>query len=181
MRGLLTTSPIWSGVGGFVGRLISLFQMAYMCMIWLNMNLFSWRLVLMVSLSLMVVMTCTLLRFPMSFLLEMDSKTCWTDFVSFLPMPRIQILVLFIDINVWFRGRLFYGWEMYDMLWCAQYCVIIPMGVPLGVKSTLPSKISSLINKLYERSFFNVVRVETFVPSIISEPCDKPFPKLLLC
>ena len=32
-RGLLTKSPIWSGVGGFVGRQISLFPMNFICLI----------------------------------------------------------------------------------------------------------------------------------------------------
>ena len=40
MRGLLTTSPILSSVGGFLGRIIILFPMACMCLILLNMHLF---------------------------------------------------------------------------------------------------------------------------------------------
>ena len=65
LRGLLFTSLIWSGVGGFVGRLI--FSPTYwMCMIWLNMHLSSWILVLKMFLSLRGVMTWTLLYFPVS-------------------------------------------------------------------------------------------------------------------
>ena len=159
MRELLNKSPIWSGVGGFVERLISLFRMSCMCLIWLNINLFYRRLFLMMSLSLRAVMTCTLLYFPVSFWLDMASKTCWTDVGSFLPIMRIQTLVMFLSGNASFYGLLFYHWEIYDMLWCSQYYVTIKLGVPLGGKSTLPSNILYLIKGWSKRSILNFGRV----------------------
>ena len=66
LRGILNESPILSGVGCFVGRLISLFPMACMCLIWLNMNIFDWRLVLIIFLSMQEVITCALLHFTVS-------------------------------------------------------------------------------------------------------------------
>ena len=74
MRLLLTTSTIWYGVGGFVGKIISFYRMACMCLIWLNMILFYWRLVLIMSLSLRDVMIWTLLHFPVSCWIEMASE-----------------------------------------------------------------------------------------------------------
>ena len=146
MRELLTTSPIWFGAGSFVGRIISFSPMACMCLIWLNMYLLSWRLVLMISLSMRDVITCTLLQFTVSWWLDMDSKTCWGVVGYFLPMLSIQTLVLFLAGNSWLHGLLFYYLEMYEMLWCSQYCVTIIIGFILGGKLTLTSNISYLIN-----------------------------------
>ena len=89
MRGLLTTSPIRSGVEDFLGRLISLFLMDCMCLILLNTNLFDCRLVMMMSLALQELMTCTLLHFTVSCWIDMASKTYWNGVGSFLPMMRI--------------------------------------------------------------------------------------------
>ena len=125
----------------FLGRIISFLPMACMCLIWLNMHLFSWRLVLIMYLYLRAVMKCTRLHFPVIFWLEMASKTCWTVVGSFLPLLKIQKCVLFLSGNAWFHGLLFYDWEMYDMLWCSHYCVTIPMLVPLGGKLTFNSNI----------------------------------------
>ena len=86
LRGILTTSPILSGAGGFFVRIINLFPMAWMCIIWLNMHIFSWILVLIISLSLQDVITCTLLQFTYSWWLDMDYKNCWNVVVSFLKM-----------------------------------------------------------------------------------------------
>ena len=127
------------------------------------------------------VMKCTLLNFPVSFWLEMASKTFWTVVGSFLLMPRIQTLVLFLVINEWFHELLFYYWYIYDMLWCSQYCVTMTMGVNLGGKLTLTSNILPLIKGWYQRSIFNVERVELFLTSISLEPGDHLFQNLLLC
>ena len=181
MRGIFNTSTIWSIVGGFVGRLIIFFSISCMCLIWLNMHLFSWILVLMISLSLRVVMTCTLLHFPVSFWSDMNSKTFFTDVGYFLPIMRIQTFFLFIFGNAWFHRLLFSDWYMHDMLLCSQCCVVIPMVVPLGGKSILTSNILSLIEGWYERSNFNVGRAGIFVPGISSEPGGQPLPNLLLC
>ena len=98
-RGLLASSPIWSGVGGFVGRLISLFPITCMCLIWLSMNIFYCRLVLMLLLSIQAVMTCTHFHFTLSCWLEMAYKTSWTDVGYFLTLLRIQTFVLFLAGN----------------------------------------------------------------------------------
>ena len=132
LRMLLNTSPILSGVGGFVGRLISLFPMSYMCLILLNMHLFSWRFVLIMPLSLQAVITRTLLYFPVGCWIEMDYKTCYDDVGYFLPMLGIQKNFLFLSGSEWFHGLLFSYWWIYYMLWCSHYCVIMPMGVSLG-------------------------------------------------
>ena len=147
-----------------------------MCIIWLNMNIFSWRLVLIISLSLRDVITCALLHFPVSCWIEMASKNCWAVVVSFLPMTRIQTLILFLSGKTWFHGLLFVDREIYDMMWCSQYCVTMSMGLSLGGKLALNSNISYLIKGLSERSIFNVGRVEVFVTSISS-----PLTNLLLC
>ena len=139
-----------------------LLLMAWMCLILLNIHLFSWRLVLIISLSLRAVMICTLLHFPLSCWLEMDSKNYWTVVGSFLQMIRIQTLVLFLYVNAWFHRMLFSDWEIYYMLWFSPYCVTMPMGLPLDGKLTLTSNISYFINGWSERSIFNFGRVEVF-------------------
>ena len=149
----------------FSRRLSIFFPMAWMCLIWFNMHLFS----------------CTLLHFPVSFWLEMDSKTCWTFVGSFLTIMRIQTLVLFLYGNELFYGLLFVDWWIYDTLWCSWYFVKIPIGAPLGGKLTLASNISSLMKGLSERSIFKVWRVEVFLTNISSEPGDHHLPNLFLC
>ena len=134
----------------------------------------------MMSLSLQAVMTCTMLNFPVSCWLEMASKL-FSDVGSFTPIMRIQTFIMFLDGNAWFHGILFSDWDMYEMLWCSKYCVVVPMGVPLCGKLILTSNISSRIKGWSERSIFNFGRVEIFVPIISSEPGDQPLPKLLLC
>ena len=168
MRVILNAYPIWSGVGGFLWKLISLFSISWMCLIWLNVHLFSWILVLKIILSLRDVMTCTLLHFPVIFWLEMYYKTCWTVVGSFLTIMRIQTLILFLSGDRLFHGLLFVDWYIYYMLWCSHHCDTIPMGVPIGVKLTLTSNISYFMKVWYERSIFNVGRVEVFVSSISS-------------
>ena len=181
MGGLLTTSPLWYGVGGFLGRPISVFPMACMFLIWLNIRLFSWILVMMISLSIRSVIPCNLLHFPVICWLDMASKTCWTVVSHFLTMLRIQTLVLFLAGNAWLNGLLFSDLHIYGMLWCSKDCVTIPMGVLLGGKLTLTLNISSFIKGLSDSLIFNVVRVDIFFPIISSETGDHPFPNLLLC
>ena len=159
MRELLTTSPIWSGVGGFLGRRISLLPTAWMCLIWLNMHLFPWILVLIMSLSPRDMMTRTLLYFTVSCWLDMASKTFWNVVDYFLPITRIQTVVLFRSGISWLHGVLFVDREVYDMLWGLQYCATVPMGVPISRKLMLTSNISYLTKIWSERSFFNVGRV----------------------
>ena len=154
--------------------------MACMYIIWFILYLFYWRLVLMMSLSLRSGMIFILFQFPVSWWLDMAYKTCLTVVGSFLPILRIQTLVLILAGLLY--GILFSDWEIYyDMLWCSQYCVTISMGVPLGGKLKLTSNISHLIKGWSERSIFNLGRVEISVPSISSEPGDQNFPYLLLC
>ena len=169
------------GVGGFVGRLISFSPIDWMCLIWFDMHLFSWIFFLTIYLPLQAFMTFTLLHLLVSCWLDMDSKNCWTVVGSFMPMLRIQKLVLFLAGNEWFHGLLYFDWEIYDRLWCSQYCATMPMGVTLGGKLTLNSNISYLMQGWSERSVFNVRRVEVFVPSISPEPGDHLLSNLLLC
>ena len=58
---------------------------------------------------------------------------------------------------------------------------MMPILVPLGVKFTVTSNILSLMKEFHERSFFNVKRVEMFVPVLSSELSDHPFKNLMLC
>ena len=95
---------------GFVLRLLSFIPMERMCLILLNMHLFYWRLVLIMSLYLQAVMTCTSLHFPFSCWLDMAYKTCWKAVDFFLPILRIQTLFLFLAGNTWFHGLLFVDW-----------------------------------------------------------------------
>ena len=151
-----------------------------MCLIWLNMDLFSWRFVLGVFLSLQDVMTWTLLHFLVSFWIDIDYTTCFTGVGCFMLIFRIQTFVRFISGTAWFHGLLFVYWEIYGVLWCSQYCDMIPIVVPLGEKLIWTSNISSLMKGWSERSIFNVGRVEVFVPSIIPEPGDHPLPIVFL-
>ena len=116
LRVILTTSPIWSDVGGFVEWLISLFPISCMCLIWLNVDLFSWRLVLIIFLSLRSVMMWTLLNLPVSCWLDMSPETCWNVVGYFFPMLRIQTLFLFLSDKALLHGIFFFDWEIYDML-----------------------------------------------------------------
>ena len=147
----LTTNPIWSGVVVFLVRLISLFPISWMCLVLLNMHMFSWGLVLITSLSLRYVITCALFHFPVSCRLNMSYKTCCTVVGYFLPMMRIQTLVLFLYGNELFHGLSFVYWEIYDMLLCSRYFFTTPMGVPLGGKFTPTSNISYLMKGWSER------------------------------
>ena len=134
MRQVLTTSAIWSDFEGFVGILIILFPMACMCLVWLNVHLVSWILVLMMFVSRQADNKCTLLHFSVIWWLYKYYKTSWTGFGSFLPMLRIQTFVLYLTGNSRLHGMLFSDWYIYYMLWYSQYCVTMTMGVSLGGK-----------------------------------------------
>ena len=125
--------------------------MACMCLIWFNMHLFYWILVLMMSLYIRVVITCTLFYFNVSFWPEMAFKFFLTDVGSFLPILKIHPLVLFLAINPLFHWLLFSDWEMYDMFWCSNYFVTMTKVVHIGVKLTLASNISYLIKGWFEK------------------------------
>ena len=144
------------------------FPITPMSLIWLNMDIFPWILVLAMFLSLQYVMMQNLLHFTFNFLLDIDYKTCWNVVGYFLPMLRIQTLALFLYWKVLFNGLLFVDWEIYEMLWCSHYYDPIPIGAPICGKSTKTSNISSLIKGWSERSIFNVIRVEVFVPIMSS-------------
>ena len=62
----------------------------------------------------------------------MASEIHWTVVGYFLPMMSIQKSVLFLSEKAWLHELLFVDWEIYDMLWCSQYCAKISRGVPLG-------------------------------------------------
>ena len=122
MRGILTTYPIWYVVIGFVGRIIILLPISWMCLIWLNIHLFSLRLVLIISLFLRAVITCTLLHFPVICWLDMASKTCWTVDGYFLPIIRIQPLVLFPASNLLFHGLFFLLGDIWHVVMFTVLC-----------------------------------------------------------
>ena len=75
----------------------------------------------------------------------MDFKTFWAVVGYFLPILRIQKIVLFLAGNSLFHGLLFFDWVVYDIFWCSKYCATMPMGMPLGGKLALTSNISSLM------------------------------------
>ena len=71
-----------------------------------------------VFLSLWYVMTLILLHLPLSCWPDTASMTCFTVIDYFLPMTRIQTLVLCIKGKAWFHGMLSFEWEIEVMLWC---------------------------------------------------------------
>ena len=77
LRGIFIMSLMWSGVGGFVGKLIVFLPIACMCLIWLKMYLFYCRFFFKMLLSLWDVITLTLLYFPYLDILESFS---WSSF-----------------------------------------------------------------------------------------------------
>ena len=143
-----------------------------MCLIWLNINLFSWRSFLTIFLSLWAVITCTMLYSTVSFQLDIASRMFLTVVVYFIPILRIQTLVLFLAVKARFQGILFFDWEIYDMLWCSHYCATIPIWVFLCVNLTVTSNISYVMKGWSGISIFNHRRVDIFVPVITSDPGD---------
>ena len=166
------SNMIWCWI--FLWIRISLFPIAWIFMILLNTDIFDWILVLTMFLSLRTVMTWTFLHFYVSCWLGMYYKPCWTVIGYFMIMLKIQTLFLFLYGKALFNGILFFDWEIYDMLWCSQYCATMPIWVPLGGKSTLTSNISFLMKGLCDRSIYNVKRVEIFLPSMSSETGNHP-------
>ena len=83
LRIILTTSPIWSGVVGFVEIIISFSPIDWMCLIWLNIDLFYWWFFLTV---LFVSQGCNDVHFPVSFWIDISSRTCWNVVDSFIPI-----------------------------------------------------------------------------------------------
>ena len=142
----MITSPIWYGDGGFVVRITSLFHFSCMCLIWFDIDIFSWIFVMKMLLSLQAVTTWNLLHFPGRFWLDTTSRTCFTVVSYFMTTPRIQKVVLFLYGNTCVHGLLFVDWYIYDILWCSQYFTTIPIGLTLGGKLTLTSNISYLTN-----------------------------------
>ena len=147
----MITSPIWFGVGVFLGRLIGLFNIDCMCLILLNIDIFYWIFFPTIFFSLRSVMTWNMLHFPDSFWLDISSITCWKIIGYFITMLGIQKLVLFLDGKSCFHGLLFIDWEIYDMLWCSLYCATIPIGVRISGKSNLTSNISPFMKVWSER------------------------------
>ena len=96
--------------GGFVVRLISLFTIYWMCIIWLKMDLFS-SFFVKIFLTLHDTMAWSLLHLPVICWLEMSSMTCCTVFGYFLPMFKIHKLVQIFAGDFRFHGLLFFDWE----------------------------------------------------------------------
>ena len=87
----------------------------WMCLIWLNIDLFYWIFVLTMFLYIRAVITWTLLHFPVSCWIDIASRTCWTVVGSFLPMLRIHKFVLFLAGKARFQGLFFlmgYIWHV---------------------------------------------------------------------
>ena len=98
-RALLITPPIWSGVGGFIVGMISLFPISFMCLIRSNIDMLYWIFVINILLSLWAVIAWTLLRFPVSCWIDTDSIICWDVVGYLLPMISIHKLDLFILVK----------------------------------------------------------------------------------
>ena len=128
-----------------LGRLIILLNISWMYMIWLNIDMFSWIFVLKIVLSLRAVIMWTLLHFYVSCWLDVASRNWWSFVGSFILMLRIYILVLFLARKAWFNGILIVDWDIYDILWCSQYCARMPIWLPIGGKLTVNSNISYLM------------------------------------
>ena len=111
-RGLLTTSPIWSGVGVFLVRIMIFSPIAWMFIILINIDMFYWRIFLTMFLSLRDVMTWILLNFPVRCWLDISSMNCGTVVGYFLPIMRIHTLVLFISGKERLQGILFVDWDI---------------------------------------------------------------------
>ena len=92
------------GVGGLVGRITSLLPIVWMCLIWLNMGICSWRFVIKILLSLRAFMSWILLHLPVSCWLDKSCTTCCTVVGSLLQMMRIQTTVIYIAGNEIFHG-----------------------------------------------------------------------------
>ena len=181
MRVILTTSTILYVFGCFVWGLIILLPMVCMCLIWLNMHIFSWRLVLIIFLSLRVVITCTLFYFSVSCWLDIAYRTCWNDVGFFSDNYEDPDI---IPVSIWKFSIL---WAVIFWLKDVWHVVMLTVlcdnnnGIYPCCKINIPFKyISFLIKRWSERSIFNGGRVEIFVPSIFSEPGDQPLPNLLL-
>ena len=145
----MTTSPIWSGVGDFLGRII-IFPYGLDVSYLIQYKSVLLKIFLAIFLSLQDVMKWTLLHFPVSFWLDIVYGTCWTVVGYFIKIINIYTLVLFCAVKSKFQGILFVYWEIYDMLWCSHYFATIPIGVPLGGKLSVTSNISYFVKGWYE-------------------------------
>ena len=161
LRGLLTTYPLWYCIGCFVWGLIILFIMFWRCMIWLDIDLFSWRFVLTIFLSLRVVMTWTLLHLPVTCLLNMASKNCCTVVGYFMPMFNIKKGVLFLSRKEWFHGLIFIEWEI-NYLFDDNIIVIRHQEVIL-----LVSYHNTVIIKTCNISSIQIITSHGIIPSLI--------------
>ena len=110
-RGILTTSPIWYGDGGFYGIIISLFSSSWMCLIWFNMDRFYQIFVIKILFSLCDAMTWIFLNLTVIYWAETVSMTCCADVVTFHTIIIIHALVLSLACDDWFHGVLFFGCE----------------------------------------------------------------------
>ena len=109
LRENFTTSPMWSGVKRYAGRLISLFQIACMCLILLNIDIFlgGFSSIYFTPFRLWWCGPCYILLYIFDW-----RQTCCSVVGYFIPIMRIQTLVVFIIYNDMFRGILLFDWEM---------------------------------------------------------------------
>ena len=125
--------------------------------------------------GLFVLQLCEYLHMPVSCWLEMNYITCCNVVGSFLPILRINTLVIFLVVNVRFYGILIFECETYDMFWCTQYSPAIP------IVATRCLKYIIFYDGFVWRINFSVGRAEIFVPFINIDPDDHCLPNLLLC
>ena len=97
LRRVFTIFPIWYVVGVFVVIIISLLFISWMCIIWLKIDIFPWRFVLTICLSLWDVMIWILSYFTVSYLLDIASMTCCMVVGYFFPILSTHTLVIFIS------------------------------------------------------------------------------------
>ena len=95
------------GIGVFFVRIIRLFTIAWVCVLLLNMDQFSWIFFLKIFFSLSDFMTWILLHLLVICWLDMTSVTCCTVVGCFILIFIIHTLVKFIAVNVWFHGIFF--------------------------------------------------------------------------
>ena len=83
---------MWSSAGWFLERLMSSPPIDWLCLILIEMDIFSWRYNLRILLSLHDVMTWILMHLPMIYWFYMDAMNCCTVVGSCLTTMRIHTL-----------------------------------------------------------------------------------------
>ena len=93
LRIILTTSSMWYAVGYFVQIIVRWLYIDLFCLIWLNVDLFSWRFDIKIFFSLRTFVTWILMEVPLVCWIYIDSITCGTVVQYFLQILIIDTLV----------------------------------------------------------------------------------------